>query len=73
MRDDYIKTEIVLERCNCGAEARVRYRIPCFWVECKKKCGMHTPYFPDGSFEQCDPVARDRAVNEWNRMVKNSK
>lgn len=56
-------------KCRCGAEARIRYRIPCTWVECKKKCGMKTGYFPD-YFEQCDPESRNEAVNVWNRMVQ---
>ena len=55
-------------RCKCGAEARIRYRLPVFWVECRKKCGMKTGFFPDYT-EQFDPVAREEAVKAWNRMV----
>jgi hypothetical protein len=54
--------------CICGSSARVRYRIPVTWVECKKKCGMKTGYYIDCN-EQCDPEAREAAVAEWNRMV----
>ena len=55
--------------CKCGGCARIRYRIPVFWVECRKKCGMKTGYFADGN-EPFDPQARDKAVIEWNRMVQ---
>ena len=34
--------------CKCGADARIRYRMPFTWVECKKKCGMRTGYYVDG-------------------------
>lgn len=50
---------------NCGAPGRVRYRIPVFWVECKKKCGAQTGYFPDWE-EQCDPASKEKAINAWN-------
>ena len=55
-------------RCVCGSIARVRYRIPVIWVECKKKCGMKTGYYPDVDI-QADPEAIKKAVEEWNRMV----
>jgi hypothetical protein len=54
--------------CKCGAEARIRYRMPVFWVECKRKCGMRTGYFSDW-YEQLDPESREEAVKAWNRMV----
>lgn len=56
-------------RCPCGAIARIRYKIPVTWVECKRKCGRHTCYYPDIE-EQHDPVAVQKAVAEWNRMVE---
>lgn len=56
-------------RCKCGADARIRYKTPVFWVECKKKCGMRTGYFPDVC-EQYDPESKEKAVREWNRMVE---
>ena len=71
MRDDDIKSDMLPSRCRCGADARIRYRIPCHWVECKKKCGMKTGFFPD-RYEHYDPEARERAVEEWNRMVMRS-
>lgn len=55
--------------CKCGAIARIRYRMPVTWVECKRKCGMRTGYFCDG-YEQFDPEAREEAVKAWNRMVQ---
>ena len=67
-RDDNIYADIIPEKCRCGTEARVRYRIPVFWVECRKKCGMKTGYHCDGA-EPYDPEAKNAAVKEWNRMV----
>ena len=58
--------------CKCGAEARIRYKAPYTWVECKKKCGMRTGVFMDW-YEFCDPTQRKRAVAEWNRMVQDGK
>ena len=57
--------------CKCGSGARIRYRMPVFWVECKRKCGMQTGYFSDWD-EQFDPEAREEAVKAWNDMVKKS-
>ena len=54
--------------CKCGAAARVRYKIPVTWVECKKKCGMQTGFFTD-KFEQRDSESEKNAILEWNRMV----
>lgn len=54
--------------CKCGSPARVRYKIPVTWVECKKKCGMKTGFYVDG-YEQRDPEAENKAIMEWNRMV----
>ena len=68
MKDDNIRSNFIPNKCTCGADARVRYRIPFFWVECKKKCGMKTGFHCDG-YEQCDPEAREAAVKDWNRMV----
>lgn len=55
--------------CRCGAVARIRYRIPVTWVECKKKCGMMTGYYVDG-YEQNDLEAKEKAILEWNRMMQ---
>lgn len=68
MKDDALKSSIMPNKCTCGSPARVRYRIPVTWVECKRKCGMQTGYYCDG-YEQCDPEAREEAVKAWNRMV----
>lgn len=56
-------------KCRCGADARIRYKIPVFWVECRKKCGMRTGYHADG-YDQFDPLAKEEAVKDWNRMVQ---
>ena len=58
--------------CKCGADARIRYRMPCTWVECKKKCGMRTGWYFDW-YEQRDPDAEEEAVKAWNRMVSDGK
>ena len=57
-----------LKPCKCGSAARIRYRMPYTWVECKKKCGMRTGSFVDG-YDQRDLKAERKAVQEWNRMV----
>ena len=66
--DDNLHGGIKADKCRCGYPARIRYRIPVTWVECKNKCGMRTGYFPDIN-EQADPDARNKAVEAWNRMV----
>jgi hypothetical protein len=68
MRDDHLKSPLAPNQCVCGSAARIRYRIPVTWVECKHKCGMKTGYFADGQ-EQCDPEARMEAVKAWNKMI----
>lgn len=55
--------------CKCGADARIRYRMPFTWVECKKKCGIRTGVFCDG-YEQSDPESRRKAIETWNKIVK---
>lgn len=57
--------------CKCGSDARVRYRLPYYWVECKKKCGMKTGFHLD-VFNQCNPKAKQEAIEEWNRLVRES-
>lgn len=57
--------------CVCGASARIRYRIPVVWIECRKKCGMRTRYYPDVNSVR-DPESEDKAILEWNRMVSNN-
>ena len=39
------------------------------WVECKKKCGMKTGVYHK-FIKQHDQMAEDRAIMDWNRMVK---
>lgn len=57
-----------VSKCVCGADARIRYKIPVFWVECKKKCGMRTRFYSDND-DAYNVTAKDSAVKEWNRMV----
>lgn len=52
----------------CGKQAKVRYRMPYTWVECKKKC-TKTGYYING-YEQNDPEARARAIAEWNSIPR---
>lgn len=65
-----IVSEKELMNCRCGGKARYRYRIPVHWIECRnKRCECRTRYYPDSEGTNCDPEARARAVDEWNRMV----
>ena len=70
MKEDKQYDNRFLNKCVCGSDGRIRYKIPTFWVECKKKCGMRTRYYSDEN-EQYDSNAKDSAVKEWNRMVSN--
>ena len=59
----------------CKAKARIRYRLPVWWVECRKKCGNRTGYFSDWETQQ-DPKSRQAAIDKWNKEnaeCKNSK
>lgn len=58
----------IVSKCVCGANARVRYKIPVFWVECGRKCGMKTGYHTDKVYPQ-DLDSKAEAILEWNRMV----
>lgn len=66
MMEHYVKP--LPMNCKCGASARVRYKIPVTWVECRKKCGMQTGYYSD-FYEQNDPEAREKAIRCWNSMM----
>ena len=55
--------------CVCGGAARVRYKIPVVWVECRKKCGRKTGYFVDKAIPH-DPDSEEEAIQAWNRMVQ---
>ena len=52
----------------CGRPAKVRYRMPYTWVECKKKC-TKSGYYIDWN-EQNDPHARAQAIKEWNLVPR---
>lgn len=54
--------------CKCGASARIRYKIPVVWVECRKGCGMKTGYHVDKKIPH-DPESEAEAIVEWNRIV----
>ena len=55
-----------IEKCKCGADGRLRKSGAYVWVECKKKCGVHT-----GSYKETDiETAKAMAVAYWNRLVK---
>ena len=54
--------------CRCGADARMRHKDPYVWVECRKKCGVHTRYL----FEYTSAERRkneQRVIREWNGLV----
>ena len=53
---------------RCGKQAKVRYRMPYTWVQCKK-CEMRTGYYVDG-YEQQDYESRMQAIAEWNNLKK---
>ena len=55
---------------ECGGAARIRYRMPWTWVECKKKCGNHTSFYPDMGYDQRDKDSRQLAIDEWNKDNK---
>lgn len=57
-----------LRHCpRCGAAAKVKYKMPYTWVECKK-CKLHSELIPDYSYEQRDPDSRRLAIEDWNTM-----
>ena len=56
--------------CVCGAEARVRYKAPFAWVECKKKCGMTSGYVGDKAGEYARPETEQAAIVRWNAEVR---
>lgn len=59
--------ETTLRPCpNCGAAARIRYRHPVWWVECKGKCGVYTGYYTDG-LEYHDTHSKQAAIDAWNK------
>lgn len=57
------------EPCKCGAEARIRYKDPFVWVECKKKCGMKTGVYHCFLSKQ-DILTTEAAIEAWNRLVR---
>jgi hypothetical protein len=66
--DNNLCGDIKAVKCRCGSPARVRYRIPVTWVECKNKCGIKTGFYPDVT-EQADPESRNSAIRDWNMMI----
>jgi len=62
---------VKLNKCKCGSDARVRYKKPYTWVECKNKCGVRTGVYCDIIGEE-DAFSRKRAEQAWNEMVKKS-
>ena len=57
-----------LRHCpRCGGAAKIRYRIPFTWVECKK-CHLQSETIPDYGCEQRDPESRAIAIEDWNTM-----
>lgn len=58
--------------CPCGGNAIYHYAIPVHWVICERSnCPyqMRTKDYVDGEGVY-DPIARDKALLEWNRMVR---
>ena len=50
----------------CGGTAKVRYKMPYTWVECKR-CGLMGAQISDW-YEQRDPESRKAAIEDWNTM-----
>ncbi|MCQ2088479.1 MAG: Lar family restriction alleviation protein [Bacilli bacterium] len=59
---------IELKPCPiCYSEAKVRYKMPFSWVECKNKyCGFHTQLYGDW-YEQGD--GKIESIEAWNRRA----
>lgn len=57
--------------CKCGADARIRYKDPYVWCECKKKCGMSSGYIFIFLSTEIDE-AKKFAVKQWNDKVTKS-
>lgn len=56
-----------LRHCpKCGGAAKVRYKTPVTWVECKK-CHFRSAEYPDWD-EQRDPQSRIDAIDDWNTL-----
>ena len=55
-----------IEKCKCGAKGRLRTSEEYAWVECKKKCGVHTGLYREENIE----IAKQKVVAYWNRLVK---
>ena len=55
-----------VEKCKCGSDGRLRKSGEYAWVECKKKCGVHTGLYREIDIE----TAKAMAVAYWNRLVK---
>ena len=59
-------TQIKPCKCKCGAVARIRYKDPYVWVECKNKCGNKSGYhfvFLSTEIEK----AEEQAIASWNK------
>ena len=60
--------EYSLNKCRCGASARIRRKNSHVWIECRnKKCSIGTRFYADMDIP-FDTSAEERAINEWNSM-----
>lgn len=51
---------------ECGHTAKIRYRTPANWVECRNKMCRKTTHKYVDYYGARDPEAVDYAVMEWN-------
>ena len=59
-----------IERCKCGAEARLRHKSGYTWVDCKRKgCSMHSGFVHNMGNEGQEEIDKF-AIELWNRLVK---
>ena len=53
-------------KCKCGASARVRYKEPYVWIECKDKCGNKSGYYFVFLSTEIEK-AEKQAIEAWNK------
>ena len=58
---------MMLKKCRCGGNARIRRKKDHIWIECRK-CSKATRYYVDMDIP-FDTSAEERAIIEWNEMM----
>lgn len=57
---------MMLKKCRCGGNARIRRKKDHIWIECRK-CSKATRYYVDMDIP-FDTSAEERAIIEWDKM-----